>query len=137
VPGDFSAADWKGTLPLTRRARKVAGERIFLIGDAAGYIEPFTGEGLAWAMATGLAVAPLALEGTQAWSPRLSSRWSNYHRRHIVTRQRASRLLSRVLRRPIATRLLVELLAAWPALALPMVHGIAKGNCIVDAGSLQ
>ena len=42
-------ATWRGTLLLTRRTSPIAGERFFLIGDATGYVEPFTGEGMAWA----------------------------------------------------------------------------------------
>ncbi len=41
---------WKSTPHLTRRSWPVAQDRIFLLGDAMGYIEPFTGEGMSWAM---------------------------------------------------------------------------------------
>src|SRR5262249_28726158 len=59
VPG-LRAVRWRGTTPLTRRARPLAGTRLFLLGDAAGYVEPFTGEGIAWSLAAGRAIAPLA-----------------------------------------------------------------------------
>ena len=47
------AADMRATPPLTHRSPLVAGvhARIFRIGDAAGYVEPFTGEGMGWALA--------------------------------------------------------------------------------------
>ncbi|MEC7846877.1 MAG: FAD-dependent oxidoreductase, partial [Gemmatimonadota bacterium] len=41
---------WKGTPPLTRRLSSLGEERLFLVGDAAGYVEPFTGEGMGWAL---------------------------------------------------------------------------------------
>ena len=41
---------WVGTRPLTCRSSLVVGERLFLIGDATGYVEPFTGEGMASAL---------------------------------------------------------------------------------------
>ena len=44
---------------------QLAAERVFLLGDAAGYVEPFTGEGMAWAVTSGIAVAPLALRATR------------------------------------------------------------------------
>jgi flavin-dependent dehydrogenase len=42
---------WKSTPHLTRRSWPVANNRIFLVGDSMGYVEPFTGEGMSWAMA--------------------------------------------------------------------------------------
>ncbi len=42
---------WKSTPHLTRRSWPVAKDRIFLLGDSMGYVEPFTGEGMSWAMA--------------------------------------------------------------------------------------
>ncbi len=50
---NLAEQNWRGTPALTRQARRRAAERLFLIGDAAGYIEPFTGEGMAWALAAG------------------------------------------------------------------------------------
>jgi flavin-dependent dehydrogenase len=52
VGGAFDPLDWLGTLPLTRRTPRPAGHRVLVVGDAAGYVEPFTGEGMAWALAT-------------------------------------------------------------------------------------
>lgn len=42
---------WKSTPHLTRRSWPVAQDRVFLLGDSMGYVEPFTGEGMSWAMA--------------------------------------------------------------------------------------
>ena len=36
--------------------------RVLRIGDAAGYVEPFTGEGIGWALACGRIVAEALLE---------------------------------------------------------------------------
>ena len=69
---------WQGTAGLTRRTRPLAQERLFVLGDAAGYVEPFTGEGIAWALASGHAVAPLALEAMERWDPRLARAWSKF-----------------------------------------------------------
>lgn len=59
-PSALRAARWRGTPPLTRRRRTVAGPGLLLAGDAAGYVEPFTGEGIGWAAATGAAAGHLA-----------------------------------------------------------------------------
>jgi 2-polyprenyl-6-methoxyphenol hydroxylase-like FAD-dependent oxidoreductase len=36
--------------PIPWRPRRLANPRVALVGDAAGYIEPFTGEGMTWAL---------------------------------------------------------------------------------------
>lgn len=49
---------WRGTPRLTRR-RVVADDRIACVGDAAGYVEPFTGEGMSWALGTATPLADM------------------------------------------------------------------------------
>lgn len=49
-----------GAGPLTRRRMSVAQAGLFVIGDAGGYVEPFTGEGMTWALAGARACAVLA-----------------------------------------------------------------------------
>lgn len=110
---------WRGTPALTRSARHVAGERWFAIGDAAGYVEPFTGEGMAWALATGAAVAPIA---TRDWSPASARAWKQTYVRLIRRRQRLCRVVARVLRSPTLSGLVVRVLAMAPALSRPVVR---------------
>ena len=49
VPGGIETAHYRGTPPLTHKA-PIAEDRMFRVGDAARYVEPFTGEGIAWAL---------------------------------------------------------------------------------------
>jgi geranylgeranyl reductase family protein len=44
---------WRTITPLTRRAISPVHENLFLIGDAARVVEPFTGEGIAYALHSG------------------------------------------------------------------------------------
>ena len=44
---------WRSIAPLTRKPIRPAHENLFLIGDAARVVEPFTGEGIAYALNTG------------------------------------------------------------------------------------
>ncbi len=53
---ELAALDWSGTPTLTRRPLAPAADRLFLVGDAAGYVEPFTGEGIGWAIAAARAL---------------------------------------------------------------------------------
>jgi flavin-dependent dehydrogenase len=121
---------WRGTPALTRQARRRAGERLFLIGDAAGYIEPFTGEGMAWALAAGNAVAPLAARAVQHWHPQLARQWEATYRRLLGSRQRVCRVVAAVLRLPWLTRAAVHLLALAPALATPMTHYLGERKVV-------
>ncbi len=115
---NLEALPWRGTPMLTRTARQVAGERWFAIGDAAGYVEPFTGEGMAWALASGAAVAPIA---AHEWSPASAVAWKQTHARLIRRRQRLCRVVARVLRSPMLSRWVVRVLAMAPALSRPVV----------------
>jgi menaquinone-9 beta-reductase len=119
---NLAKLNWRGTAALTRQPRHRASERLFLIGDAAGYIEPFTGEGMAWALAAGRAVAPVAARAVQHWHPRLAHEWDTIYQRLIEPRQHVCRVVAAVLRSPWLMRIVVGLLAHAPRLALPVTH---------------
>ncbi|MBP3959886.1 FAD-dependent monooxygenase [Gemmata sp. G18] len=127
VPG-LAELPWKGTPALTRRAKALAGERWFAIGDAAGYVEPFTGEGMAWAIASAAAVAPIAARAVQRWSDSHAREWQAAHRRVIGARQRACRIVSRVLRSPALTGAVVRALSVFPVLARPVVRSLNRSS---------
>jgi flavin-dependent dehydrogenase len=124
LPGWPPAGRWSGTVPLTRRPARLAGERLFVLGDAAGYVEPFTGEGIGWALVAAEQLWPIAVRAARSWSTDLAAAWTARHRRTILGRQRRCRLIASALRRPLLVRGLVGLLAIRPRLARPMIRGI-------------
>ncbi len=121
IPG-LAELPWRGTLPLTRRTSRPAAERILALGDAAGYVEPFTGEGIAWALASALAVAPLADRLAGRWDPAAGWTWTALHRRAVAGRQRTCRVVAEVLRHPRLARVAIHLLGRLPGLAGPVVR---------------
>jgi flavin-dependent dehydrogenase len=121
VPAGLAAQPWRGTPPLTRRADRVADQRLFALGDATGYVEPFTGEGLAWAMASAVALAPLALRASRCWQPALVREWNTLHRRLVTRRQFVCRWLAAALRRPWLWRAPLAVLDCFPWLARPLL----------------
>lgn len=123
---DLTELPWRGTPALTRHRTRVAGHRLFVIGDAAGYVEPFTGEGMAWALASALAVAPLALEGIRGWDSSLPGRWTAFHRRLIGARQKTCGIITNGLRRPALRRMTVQILNRAPVCAAPVVRAINR-----------
>jgi flavin-dependent dehydrogenase len=109
-------ASWSGTPLLTRRATRVAAERIFLLGDSAGYTEPFTGEGMTWAVLAACAVQPLARQAMHDWKPAMIDYWTLTYQGLIGRRQRVCRRISGVLRSPLAVGAVTRLLNVVPGL---------------------
>jgi flavin-dependent dehydrogenase len=108
---------WRGTPPLSSRPLHVSSERIFLIGDAAGYVEPFTGEGMATAFESAVAVMPLVIEAASSWDPSLARRWDTLHRQIVRDRQFTCKQLAWILRRPWAAFAALGMCRMLPALA--------------------
>lgn len=119
-----SVASWLATPALTVRRWPLASERLLLLGDAAGYVEPFTGEGMGWALVGALAAVPLVLQGQHQWSRELERQWGHRHRQLIGSRQRHCRGLAFALRRPGLSRALLAAVERWPILAAPFLHSI-------------
>jgi flavin-dependent dehydrogenase len=108
----------RGCGPFRRKPSRVAAGRLFLAGDAAGFLDPLTGD----AMAAGLAAAK-ELAGLLASDPAsAAARYSRWHatqwrQRKLVTwlalfltggPARATRALSGVRKRPEALESLIE-----------------------------
>jgi flavin-dependent dehydrogenase len=76
-PAAVGKAAWHGTARLWRHRPHLHDRDTLVAGDAAGYVEPFTGEGMGWALATGAAAGEHAADvlrgraSTQAWAARV------------------------------------------------------------------
>jgi flavin-dependent dehydrogenase len=121
-PVDLSSAHWRGTPPLTSRPKHVAAERVLLIGDAGGYIEPFTGEGMAFALESAIAITPLVVKAVQSWTPAVAANWEVLHQQMVRDRQRTCRRLAWILRRPWAASLTLGICRMMPGIAERMIH---------------
>jgi flavin-dependent dehydrogenase len=126
VPAAVAEAKWNGTPRLTRQRQHVYGDRHFVVGDAAGYIEPFTGEGIAWALATGKAVTPFVLDSIDAGTRRTGPAWESKRRQLIGHRMRLCRAVSYLLRQPSLVNIAVRLLSFAPGLARPIDRSLNK-----------
>jgi flavin-dependent dehydrogenase len=120
----LAAASWHGTVPLTRHTRPVAAHRLFLLGDAAGYVEPFTGEGMGAAFTSALAVAPLALRAARAWDPALARAWVGVHGRRIGRQEFLCRGLATAARHPWLARVVFGIVVRSPFLARAMTRRV-------------
>jgi flavin-dependent dehydrogenase len=117
-----SALPWRGTAALTRQRARIAGDRVLVLGDAAGYIEPFTGEGMAWALAAGAGVTSLADRAIDRWQPSLGRQWGVLHSEIVGHSQQFCRVVAQVLRHPALARALIVMLGQLPGLATPFVR---------------
>jgi flavin-dependent dehydrogenase len=124
-PEELSRLKWHGTPPLTRRLAHVAAHRIFVIGDAGAYIEPFTGEGMTWAMLAGAAVAPLACEAIDGDPRRAAGRWEAMHRSLLGRRMLVCRATCRLLRSERIAGVATAVAERLPWLAVPLVRFLA------------
>jgi len=118
----IAESPWKGTPRLTHQACRLSAERLFVLGDAASFVEPFTGEGIAWALQSAVAVVPLAKQGVEAWKSDLEKKWTATYHRVVERRQITCRLTAAGLRHPRLTTLVVRLLAFLPILSRPVLR---------------
>ena len=136
LQGALRGARWCGTPALTRSAAQPAARRLFLVGDAAGYVEPFTGEGIAWALDSAHALVPhvgRALARAD-WDASLEQDWSRDHARRLRAGHRRCRRVAALLRRPRLVAALVGVLGRAPRVSAQL-HGALAGRRI--AGELH
>ena len=124
----FAAAPFQATPPLTRSAAPVAGlaGQILRVGDAAGYVEPFTGEGMGWALVGGR----LAAEALLA-SPYPAAAYREAHAAFARQHHRRCRRIAAVLRHPWLVGAAIRVAAAAPWMAeplLPLLVGSRRGQ---------
>jgi flavin-dependent dehydrogenase len=124
APRIAETGGWHGTIPLMRRSRRVAGHRLLIIGDAAGYTEPFTGEGMGWALRSAAEIGTLASRYLARWDANAIAVWEVDQQRHLSQVGFISRRMAQLLKRPLAVRTALGLLRAAPAVARPLVRHI-------------
>lgn len=129
----LAGASWQGTPSLTRCTRPVAGHRVFLIGDASGYVEPFTGEGMGAALASALAIAPLVARGATRWDGSIATAWVRRHRRLIARQELLCRGLTSALRHPWLARAAFEVAARAPIICGPLVRHVNQPPVSLEA----
>lgn len=108
-------------LTRTRDAIEADG-RLFLIGDATGYIEPFTGEGMTWALQDACMIAKHAravLDGRYTRSD-----WTAQHRRVNRRRKALCHVSTRLLRTPQLTRALMSVSSCSPAMGWALTGAV-------------
>ncbi|MFF6929645.1 NAD(P)/FAD-dependent oxidoreductase [Streptomyces californicus] len=114
VPG---ATTVRGAGPLRQSARDRRAGRVLLVGDAAGYVDALTGEGIALAVATATAAVDCLAAGRPEDYPR---RWARVTRRH----RWLTAALVGAAGRPAAGRIIVAAAHRAPAVFRGAVHAL-------------
>ena len=133
----LAASPWRASPALTHTTPLVAGTtgRILRVGDAAGYVEPFTGEGIGWALASGRLLADALTTPTAATlrpAATAAARYVTAHSRHFRPRHARCRRVALGVRMPAVVRAAVHSagLAPWAArhVATAVVGGGVPGG---------
>jgi flavin-dependent dehydrogenase len=112
-----------GAGPLQRAARRRALDRLVLLGDAAGYLDAITGEGVSLALQAALALGTALPEvlGAGAGARSLAG-WVRGERLRYSRYAAVARVVLALARRPALRRRTLDLLDARPALFARMVE---------------
>ena len=111
----FVGEQWRGTPFLTRRRMQLAYEDVLVAGDASGYVEPFTGEGMSWALATGSAAGNHA--SAMILSSASSSQWPRIANRIVRSSRMRCLITAQLLRHPRLLRIAMHTSQFFPSLA--------------------
>ncbi len=125
IPPGLSDARWYGAAHLTQRRPRSAAPRLFAVGDAAGYVEPFTGEGMTWGLLSAETAAPIVAAAATQWDDALAVSWEQARRRLLSKRMWTCRLLTGALRRRWTIELVAAAMQRLPALA-PLYFRLAS-----------
>lgn len=83
-------------IPITPRTGPFVDKRLLLVGDAAGFADPVTGEGISFALRTGQLAAQSVIDGNLEEKP-VQQRYGRSLAESILPELRAGRLLARLL----------------------------------------
>ncbi|MBK6941703.1 MAG: FAD-dependent monooxygenase [Planctomycetes bacterium] len=85
---------FRATPPLTRTRGAVAEPGLFAVGDACGYVEPFSGEGIGWALLSAELVTPAVVAALAGDARAHRDYDANWRSRVGAHRRAAERLLA-------------------------------------------
>ncbi|MFF9332164.1 NAD(P)/FAD-dependent oxidoreductase [Streptomyces albogriseolus] len=117
LPPDTAVTPVRGAGPLRRRSRARVHGRVLFVGDAAGYVDALTGEGVCLALAGARALVANLRRGTPG---RYDTDWARATRRYRVLTE----LLVRTRQQPVLAPHIVPLAARLPRLFAAAVDAL-------------
>ena len=125
IANAMPASALRGAGPFERRVRRPIAKSTLLVGDAAGYLDPLTGEGVA----IGIESALLAVECIAR------GKTESYARRHAALVRRANLMTSLLLRaasHETSKRALLLAARKLPALFDAALSSLARGSVMIE-----
>ena len=105
-----------GAGPLERRARAVFAPGVLLAGDAAGYVDAITGEGVGLALESGIAAGEVLAAALPDADARALAPYARLHDTVVHDAERLTRFVLFCAERPWLARRMIEALARRPSL---------------------
>lgn len=122
------AGAWRSVTPITRaRARSVAQNGVFLCGDAAQVVEPFTGEGISFALRSGAMLADVLTDSAQAPLSK-EKRYEELHRGLYAKGLWVNRLTRFLSEHPRVANTAAPLILRYPALLSSLTSKVIRGS---------
>lgn len=118
--------------------RSVPGQgRVLLTGDAAGLVDPITGEGIGWAVHSGRMAAEAAALAVQMGAPGHALELYRLRADPMLRELRRARLLSRLVYSPALRPMFLDALARSPSLRRRYLDLLAGDLDYADVGFLR
>lgn len=118
---------WRSIYPISRLTADLGKGRIWLAGDAARVVEPFTGEGIYFALSTGEAAANAMLKGMETNNDSAAlSQYTSAHRALYQKRARVNAFTNWCARRPHRAVRALNLLRCCPSLISTMLGHVQQ-----------
>ncbi len=109
------ASHWKTTAVFPAGYKGCPEEGQFPIGDLFSYAEPISGEGMAWAMESGMNVVPYIIKYLQSGEKSVNENWLRAERQRAKKRELRSRLLGKVAHTASRSKKIIGLLQRFPS----------------------
>ncbi len=107
---------WNAAGPLPWKPTRIADESTALVGDAAGYAEPFSGEGMRWAFESAYGLTR-AWRQHGGWSAEAAQTYSKWHSDHIASRQQKTLRMAWFLEQPTRAYVICKAARTFPRVA--------------------
>ncbi len=114
-PNTIQHSLWRGTPLLTRTRSNIESGNIFVLGDAAGYVEPFTGEGMTWAIQSAIELSRIVIATLES---RIDmGAWTAAHHVLLAKHHRRCRFVAHVIRNQLLLKIGIVAINHFPLAA--------------------
>jgi len=121
------AIAWRSIIPISRpQARSVARDGVFLCGDAACVVEPFTGEGIAFALRTGSQLARILISPRESLPGDREKIYTSAHRQIYRGKLAINHLTRFLSQHPRLAHSLAPLLFRFPGVLSLMARKVIR-----------